>query len=860
MPSTAGRPPHENPEAGFWARWSPLTRHGVALALLLVLSLGFFAPVHFGGQGLHGSDVVQWKGMAEAMVEYEEATGEDALWAPNLFGGMPGYLVNYGPEVPQLDTLVTALRSVAWPTSHFFLLLAGVYFLVFYLTRNQFSSLLAAAAYGLTTYLPIILAAGHQTKFVALAYAPYVLLAFAYALRNPGAVGGLLFAGALSLELRAKHPQITYYVLMLALVWWVVEGVRAYRSDELAPFAKSTGWLAGGTALALLMVVQPYWATYQYKQFSTRAAEAAAAGGAGSGSGSAMGWDYAMRWSQGPGELVTLAIADAYGGGPQLYWGPKPFTSGPHYVGGAVLALAGLALWKVRTRIVLALGIGAGATAAFALGRHLSLVNWPMFQYFPFFDSFRSPETWLSITVLALVVLAGVGLDYVLRRKEGRRGREPDAEKDKARQVLIAFGAVLGVVALLYGGRTVFFDFEKPGERQQIVRAIQQQRPNLSVQNQRVQQFIEQQLQQRKTQRTDAFEADALRTMAVLGVVALLLWLYRRKTIAPWLAGGLVVLVVVIDLWGVDRRYLGDDEFSPQPDLEAQMPETEVDRWVKKQVEAAGGPGRFRVLPLQTPYAQGPMNQAISSYHYESIGGYHGAKLQRYQNYIDHILQLPEGRVNENALDLLNTRYVIARQRLPNTRVAYRSQSSDFLVLRNPDALPRGFFVGQTEVVDDARDTWERLRSPSFDPRQTALLDAPIDGTVTPLDSTSSTSVTLEKFTPREIRWTVETDAPRLFVASEIYYPAGWTAALDGEEVPIHATNYLLRGVHVPAGEHTLTMRFDPAADRVGTWIAAVATAVDYGGLLWLVGVPFLRRRGLLPGGESDGEGEAIED
>jgi len=813
----------------------------VILALLAVLSLSFFAPAVFQGKGVHGGDIVNWRGGAEAMIEYQERTGEEALWAPSMFGGMPGYLVSYKIEVPQADTLVNLTRSLLWPASHFFVLLVGVYLLVFYLTEDQFASLASAAAYGLTTYIPILLAAGHQTKFVALVWAPYVLLAFAYALRNPSWLSGLLFAAALSVELRAKHPQITYYVLMLALVWWVVEGVRAYRDDNLEPFGRSTGFLAFGTVLGLLMVVQPYWATYEYKQFSTRAASAAAGGG--DGGGTAMAWDYAMRWSQGAKELVTLAIADAFGGGGGTYWGPKTFTAGPHYVGGGVLALAALAVWKVRTRVTWGLGIGALTTTLFALGKHFAILNRPMFEFFPFFDAFRAPETWLSITALAACVLAGIGLHYALSEPEtSSRRAQSQAGEDLRNALFTVFGAAFGIVLLLFVGRTVFFDFEKPNERQRLVQAIQQQRPDLDVQSQQVQQFIRQQIQQRKDERSAMFTSDAYRTLIVLGVLALILWLYRRDTIAPWLAGTLVAVVLVVDLWGVAKRYLNDEAYSPTPDVE-QVIETQhtrdVDRWVRERKEEAGGLGHFRVLPL----ASNPMNNGRTAYHYESIGGYHGAKLQVYQDYIDHILQISQGRLNENALDLLSTRYIISRRQIPGTQVAHRGQQSGLVVLENPDALPRAFFVGETDVVEDPQNTWERLRSRSFNPRRTALLAAPLEKEVAPINSASTTRVDLQTFTPPEIRWTVETDAPRLFVASEMYYPAGWNAYLDGEPVPIHRVNYLLRGVHIPAGEHELVMRFEPTVHEVGTWISAVATLGTYGGIAAIVGTPYLRRR-----------------
>jgi hypothetical protein len=838
MPSSRERPsPRVEQTDTFWSRLSPTARHGVCIGFLLLVSVSYFSPILFENKSIVSGDNTNWRAIANVVIEYEEKTGHRPLWTPNVFGGMPTYLVHYGERIPQLDTVVETLRPFVWPTAHLFLLLVGVYLLVFYLTRNHLSGLLSAIAFGFTTYLSIILGAGHNTKFIAMTYAPYVLLAFVHTLRRPSLLAGLLFSGALALNLRARHPQMSYYVLMLALFWWIVEAVYAWRNDEVEPFAQSTGWLAMGTGLALLMVAQPYFPIFQYKQFSVRGAEAAAAGNGGGGGG--MGWQKAMGWSQGPKELFTLVVADAFGGGGGTYWGPKAFTEGPHYLGGAVAALSGIALWRVQSRVTWGLGVGVLFTTLFALGKHAAWINWPVFQYFPFFNAFRAPETWLSATVLGLAVLAGIGFDYCLRPGEDRA-----AETEKTNSILYVFGGLLALVLLLRLGPDLFFDFEKPNERQRLERAIQQQRPNLSIQSPRVQQFIRKQMQRQKEKRRAAFKADATRTLVVLGVVMLLLWLYRRGTFAPWLVGGLVALVVLVDLWGVDRRYLGDDDFQIGQTSESQIPTHAPDRFIKKQVQKTGGPGHFRVFPWQTPASRNPSSNAYSAYHYQSLGGYHAAKLQRYQDYLDHILGLSQrGRPNENALDLMNARYVVAQQRLPGTEVVFRDQQTNTLVLENTDAVPRGFFVGQTEVIDDPQSTWRRLRDSAFDPRTTAILPEQLDAPVTPIDSNSTADATLESHEPERIEWSIETDAPRLFVASEIYYPAGWTAYLDGEEVPIHRVDYLLRGVHVPAGEHTLVMKFEPKVHTYGLWTSGATTTLVYGAIGALLWRGYRRRR-----------------
>ncbi|MBB4090253.1 YfhO family protein [Salinibacter ruber] len=826
----------------FWTRLSPTTRHAGCLGILLVVALAFYAPAVFEGKNIQGTDSITFRANAQVTVEHHQKTGEWARWAPNVFSGTP--YINEQISVLQLDDVVNLVRGAAWPVSLLFVLMAGVYLLVFYLTWNHLSGLLSGLAFGFTTYIPIIIGVGHGTKFVALAYAPYVVLAFVYTLRNPSLLGGLLFAGALALQLRANHPQIVFYTGMLLLLWWIVEAVGAWREDRVPELATSTGWLAMGTVLSLAMAAEPYLARYQYKQYSVRGAAAAVNSGGGGGGG--MGWTASMRWSHGPGELFTFVVADAFGGGGQTYWGPKTFTEGPHYVGGVVTALAGLAVWRVRTWLVWGLGLGVLGTALFALGKYAAWLNWPMFQYFPFFDAFRGPEMWLSVTALALAILAGIGLDHALRREE-RRGRRAQSADPRQRPLLIAFGAVFGIVALVWLAPNTFFDFEKPNEQQRIRQALLRQNPNVSPQNPRVQKAVQQQMQKLKTQRRDALTTDTQRTLLFLVLAAGVLVLYRRETLPAWGAGLAVVAIVGIDLWGVDSRYMGPDRYSSQ-DVEQSIPTYQFDQFIKKRQEEAGGLGQFRVLSL----VEGdPTSKARPSYHYENVGGYHGAKLQRYQDYLDHILQVTgSGPPNENALDLMNTRYIAARQQLPGTEVAYRSQKSGVLVLENTDAVPRGFLVGQTEVVEDPKQMWSRLRSSSFDPRQTALLSEPLDQPVTPIDSNGTAEVTMEHYEPEEIRWTVETDAPRLFVASEVYYPAGWNAYLNGEQVPIHRINYLLRGVHVPEGEHTLEMRFEPKADRYGTWIAWVSTIFVYGGVFALVGMRVRRQRSADAGDE----------
>ncbi|MCH8961594.1 MAG: hypothetical protein IH820_09810 [Bacteroidetes bacterium] len=681
----------------WWERQADPVQHGVCLAVLLVVALVFFAPALFSGKTLIGSDIVSWQAVAESMLEHRATTGEEPLWATNTFAGMPGYLISFPRKIPQIDQIADGLRRVIWPVSHFIFLLLGAYLLVFFLTKDKWSSVLTACAYGLTTYLPVILVAGHNTKFIALCYAPWVVLAFVYALRKPGLLAGLFFALVLAVNLRANHVQITYYLAFMLGIWWIFEGVDAIRKGEARTFAAATAWLVLGAVLALLMVAQPYLSNYEYKAFSIR-------GAASGGAAGALDWSYAMAWSQGIGELVTLLIADAYGGA-ALYWGPKTFTGGPHYVGGIVLLLAALALWRYRRPAVWALGLGGLLMTLFALGENFEVLNRLMYDYFPLFDIFRVPETWLSAVALVLAILAGMGLFYVVRREPSK-----EAERLKTKAVYVASGVALGVVLVLFLGKGFFFDFERPNELAQVAQQMAS-RNNVPVDDPRVAQTAEQVISGAKTNRADMFSDDALRTLIFLLLAAGALVAFRKEKVPGWVMQAVLVLLVAIDLGGVGRRYFNEDRMAEAPDPAAQIPTYDFDRFILQKQEEAGGSGHFRVLSLET------FNQTANarpSYHYESLGGYSAVKLRLYQDFLDHLLFDPQTRLpNDNALDLLNTRYVAAPDTLPGMEVVYQGETTGFYVLENTDALPRAFFVGQTEVIEQPEQTWARLRSPA---------------------------------------------------------------------------------------------------------------------------------------------------
>lgn len=812
-------------QPNLWDRQSSTTKHLVCLFVLAIVSFAFFAPMHFQGKSLFAFDTVSFKAMSNEMVKYKEETGERALWSPNPFGGMPGYMISTPLDIVQLDDIPRMLRQVIWPSSHFLFLLFGTYLLAFFLTEDRWASVLASIGYGLTTYIPILFVAGHNSKFITMAFAPWLILAFAYALRRPGLLSSLLFAIALSVNLRAGHIQITYYVAFIMGIWWLVEVFYAARGGEGRQIAMATGWLALGSILGIIMVAQPFLSNYEYKAHTIRGASAG-------GDTGGLSWEYAMNWSQGVGELFTLIISNAYGGSSSTgYWGTKPPTGGPHYVGGIIFLLAVFASVVVKKKEVRALAIATVVMTLFSLGLHFELLNRFMYNYFPLFSSFRVPETWLAMVALTLALLAAYGLKEAVAslRKEGAQ-LEP---------VFKAVTAGVVFIVILLTMKTTFFDFERPNDRQQLMQQIARQQQGIDLNDPQVVSFVDRTLSQLKEDRVDQFTGDAIRTLIMLLAAGAVFFLLKRGIISGLIASILIVGLVTYDLATVGRRYFNEEKLVTEKRAEDLVPEYAFDTYLINKKNELGGNGHFRVLSLEG----GLVEVARPAFHYETLSGYHGAKLRLYQDYLESILYDGSGFFNSNALDLLNVRYIASPQVLPGTNMAFRDEQTGMMVLERTNVLPRAYFVGDAENVTSSEEAWERIKSPNFDLGNTALIMDEAEVSTSPIDSASTAFATLIDHTPHEISWDVDTDDNRLLVVSEIYYPEGWNAYIDGEQTPIHRVNYLLRGVEVPAGQHEVIMRFEPATYKLSYWLTLGSTLLVYGGVLGLLGMSYTRRK-----------------
>ncbi len=823
--------PKKNSRRDLWMRLSPARQHLIILAFLFVTPLFLFHASILGGQQYMGHDVIQWRAGAESLFEHRETTGETAHWAANMFSGMPATTISHPPQIKNLDnTILLFLRSI-YPAAEMWILLGGAYLMFILLGVKPHSALFGALVIGFTTYIPIIIGAGHNAKFLAYIYIPWIYNGYFMLTRSSRNqwLAFFLFALALTLHMRAYHPQVTYFFLFPLGTLFIYDLINALQSGnkQLKSFSIQAGWMVAAAVIALLITVQLYWSTFEYSSFSMRGgSELTGSGG--------LERDYAFAWSQGWAELLTLLIPGAFGGS-EYYWGPKTFTSGPHYAGALTFLFFVIGILKSTHRLKwVFLGPGI-ATLFFSLGEHFGALNNLMFNYFPLFDKFRVPEMWLMVTVFCFTVPAVFGLDWLT-------GQIRDGKKWKSFAKPVGIASLIALLAIF----TTFqlLTYEKPGERAQIAEQLAAQN-EVPVDDPRVSQTVSRIMQsQLIPEREELAKSDAIRFAILFGIgISILFAMSVRKLPVSYGVAALSV-ILVIDLVQVDARYLSEGSLADQSlnrEDVIEMNERPLDRFIQENIlHEEDWP--YRVFPL----IDNPFNNAIPSYFYPTIGGYSGAKLGYYQDLIDEAIFAGQVGLNTAILDMLNVRFVTlsGQAMIPNFESVYSGE--DGVVLENLSVLPKAFFVdsvsirsGQTEVLQSI--------SRDFNAGEVAYVADPLDLDVLP-DTTSAVQITA--YEANRISIEIERSVPGFLVLGEIWYPPGWTAQLNGDEVDIIRTNYVLRGFQIPAGSHTLELILEPAWYRTGNLLARLGTNLLFGTGLFGLFTTWKRRFTVLPESE----------
>ncbi len=774
----------------------------VAPLLFFVVSALYFAP-QFRGEVLPQHDVVQYEGMTKDIKEMRAATGEDPQWTGGMFGGMPAYLINVAyPAQAVKNTLGQLTKLIDTPAAFLFFAMTAFWLMLLICGVNPWAATVGALAYGLSTYFLLIIAAGHITKMWALVYAPLMMGGAWMTLRGSMWGGAAVTAVATSLEIGANHPQITYYFLLAMALFWLSEGVVAQRAKRLRDFARRTVVLAAAGVLAVGSNFAPLWYTAQHTPETIRGGSELAATADTPSEG--LDLEYATAWSYGKLETLNLLVPDFMGRDSattfpadgavaatareygirglerQLpaYWGDQPYTGGPTYLGAAVLflALVGLLLVEGRNRwwIVAA----SALMILLAWGRNLMPLTELAFDWLPGYNKFRTVSMTLVVVQWAVPLLGALAIGALWRG---------DIPQERLRRALgwsvgITGGACL--LLALFGGS--LFDFGQAESSEMMGEQFRYMMERNNMQEQ-IAAGLDIEMGEAigaamAADRAAMLAADAWRSLVMIllaaGAVALFAW----RKIGRGVLVALLGTVMLLDLVPVDRRFLSEEHFtSPR---RRQVTASAADRAIMADRE----PG-FRVLNLTVS----PFNDATTSYFHRSVGGYHGAKLARYQDLIDRYLN----DLDEGVLDMLNTRYLI----IPGA-------DNHPMPHRRETAFGPAWFVD--EVVAAASPEEEIALLGKVNLRHTAVVAERDAGFTSTADTTAAAQrrIRLDEYRPNHLVYSYSSPDEAVAVFSEIFYDKGWEATIDGQPADAFRADYVLRAMRLPAGEHRVEWHF----------------------------------------------------
>ncbi|MBN1542351.1 YfhO family protein [candidate division KSB1 bacterium] len=804
-----------------------LTDHPVAIAgaLALILLLIFFYPVIWGGKTFTSPDQMT----ANASIPFAEDALERGIypqWTPYIFSGMPSYAsLLRKPRINLIDSSIQWVLQqfdLIFPNPHFMFLFLNYLLLalaMYALLRNYKLGPPAAIFAGLTViFLPQFIAFtayGHNSKFISVALIPLILL-FAHNLINKrNALYFALTTLTIALQLMRSHVQVIYYTFLLLGIFWLFELIASRKdSGEIRAVIGGGALVAAAVGISFLLTAVLYLPVLEYQHYSIRGGE-----------GRGLSFDYASSWSFHPLEIVTFLFPSFMGFGGETYWGKMPFTDYPLYFGVVVLLLAGMAFVLRRNRTTWFFGVMALFSLVVSFGKHAPLLYTPMFKFFPFFNKFRVPSMIHILLDIAMIALAAIGLQALIDHVEKIR---PQRKIDPTKKKLATyFGIFLGFVGLM----ALFLLFGKSS----YLSLVTSSRANLTV-----------------AHRLSAYEAalgDAFKALLLVSAAVALLLAFLRSRLNKWVLTLALTALVLIDFFPIDlkisrRQASRENEtyFAPTPAVELIKQDPEI----------------FRVFPVLDRE-----NSNWYMYHFiQSTGGYSAAKVRIYQDFLEEtgfsaqfnaflakywryglrdnkpqwtplpLEQIPQQRLKFDyaMLDMLNVKYLIVNH-LPLNDGRYR-QVAEFgnqRVYENTSRLPRVFFVDRIEQLQGQQQIFQRMKRGDFNPHTTAILEKQPPFSISTADSNRAT---ITHYDIQQIRIQASVKAPTLMVLSEIYYPAGWHAMVNGQSAEIYKTNYLLRSLFLQPGEHEIVFYYRSAAFALGKWISIVTLVLILGLLL----------------------------
>ena len=794
----------------------------VAIVVFAVISFAYFCPAVTEGRILSQHDSVAGIGAGQEGKEYLERTGERTRWTNSIFGGMPTYQM--APSYDSTDLLkgIENLYHLYLPTYvwYVFVMLLGFYILLRAFNFKVWMAGLGAIVWAFSSYFFIIIAAGHIWKFITLAYIPPTVAGMVLCYRGKYLWGGLVTALFVALQIMSNHVQMSYYFLFVMLFMAIAYGVQAFRENALASYCKRTGVLVLAGLLGVCVNLSNLYHTYEYSKESMRGKSELVKENSANQTDSGLERDYITQWSYGIGETFSLLVPNVKGGASvplaanekamekanpiygsiysQLgqYWGEQPGTSGPVYVGAFVVFLFILGLFIVKGPMKWALLAATILSILLSWGKNFMGFTDFFIDYVPMYNKFRAVSSILVIAEFTIPLLAMLALKEVIST--------PTIIKERKKDFLISFGLTGGLALLFAIFPRVFFPSYVSTMEMNALQSIpaDQLMPLLA---------------NLEEMRMSLFTSDALRSFFIILIGVSLILAYGMGKLKQNVLIGALAVLCLVDMWDVNKRYLYDEQFVEKEVQTQGFQQTETDKFILED-EALD----YRVLNL----ASNTFNENNTAYWHKSVGGYHAAKLRRYQEMIEeHISGEMQGLYKAVAdaggemeklnpaefpvLNMLNTRYFI-----------FPLQGGQTVPLDNPFALGNAWFVDEVQYVEDANEEIEAIHG--FNPLQTAVVDKKFETLVKAVPSDSTATIELVSYEPNYLKYEVNSDKGGTVVFSEIYYP-GWQSSIDGEEAPHGRANYILRAMNVPAGKHVVEFKFDPDSLHVTETIAFIA-------------------------------------
>ncbi|MBP7562283.1 MAG: YfhO family protein [Candidatus Cloacimonetes bacterium] len=733
--------------------------HLIMLSAFVLIVCSLFFKIAFLDYAPPASDTMQWRGSAQQILEYNKDHWLKAQWTDNMFAGMPSYLISFRNQYYFVDIIFTFMQKlIDWRI--FFLLFAGIgmYILLCHLKFDPMIALLGAISFALSCHFIGLIEIGHNTKFKAIMYIPWIFWAIDYLRQNKNILGLGLSSVFIIQQLRENHIQISYYTFLLIGIYWLVYAIDAIKKKEFKSFGIYTISLFFVFILAGLAVSNPYMNTAEYSKYTIR------------GGAEGLSKEYATGWSFGVGEVLTFIVPKFYGGISPYYWGPMSFTQTSMYMGIGIFFLMMLAIVFVRNKTLTALTIGSIFTILLSFGKEFPLVYDLFFKFVPGFNKFRVPAMILVLIQFAFVVMAAYALDYIIKNRQ-------DKKLGKFIQYSLYGSIALFILFIIGKGIFSSLSFVKPDE---------------------LQQYQSGQLEQLKAIRLELLVKSGMQSAFILILSVLAIWAFLKEKLNKCIMLGILMILCIIDLSLINKDHLKSETLVKEKEMFSSFENNAVDNYLLQDKDT------YRIFPLAREFGN-----ARWSYNHQSLGGYHGAKLKRYQDIIENSLhaELVQGiPLNWNIINMLNTKYIIFNNQLPlpNLEEVFYDQQNGLYVFKNLSVLPRAWFVKKAELISQPEQIFSKLNSPSFNPAETAIVEEQVPA----FSYSDSSSVKMLDKDLHQSKWEVNTPVNAFMTISEIYYPAGWKVFIDGKETKIYPVNYILRGVEIPAGKHHVEMKF----------------------------------------------------